>query len=261
MELKRRNKRKMLSCLFLILAMCFCMSTSVSAKTVAKIGKKSYSSLQSAVNAVKKGQTIKLQRDVNMKKKSLTLTKNVSYTINLNKKKISNCSGIEVRKGKVTIKNGTYVAKKSGAFGYGYLNVYKGAKATLSNMTYTGFFSVKKGGTLVINSGTYNKAYLYNYGTAKIKNGTFKSAGYFYNGKNMTISNGSFQFVGGWDSSFCFENDGDDGKGVLTINGGTFSFPAAADEKFYNTGTMVVKRSVYNYIRRNINNHGKVKIS
>lgn len=84
---------------------------------------------------VKNGQTIKLQCNVNIKKKNLTVNSNVSFTIDLNKKKLSNCTNLKINAGKVTIKNGTYVARKySIPYTYGQISIAKGAKATLKTL-------------------------------------------------------------------------------------------------------------------------------
>ncbi len=82
-----KGKKKLLL-LYMIAVMVLPISIPVSAASpVAKIGSKNFRSLESALKSVKKGQTIKLLKNVTLKNE-LTFTKNVKYTLNLNNKTI-----------------------------------------------------------------------------------------------------------------------------------------------------------------------------
>lgn len=158
MRTKKTWKRLLLA---LICILMFSIPVSASAKTVAKIGSKKYSSLEAAIKKVKNGQTIKLQCNVTLKK-HLVLNRNVKYTINLNKKKVTmkNCASIKMQKGKVTLTNGTITTS-------GGLYVNKKASLTVKSGTYKIMFFNK--GTMTVLGGTLK--YIENDGTATIKGG------------------------------------------------------------------------------------------
>lgn len=73
---------------------------------------KNYATVQSALSAVQNGQTIRLNQDVTLKK-TLFFKKNVKYTFDMNKHKVtskiteSNVGDFDVQAGNVTFTNGT----------------------------------------------------------------------------------------------------------------------------------------------------------
>ncbi|MCC8066324.1 MAG: hypothetical protein LIO94_04390 [Clostridiales bacterium] len=165
----------------------FSATTFAASKTVATIGSKSYTSLQDAVDAVKKGQTIKLQKNVSYSVSAATasgwmtvgsktyylgsvldLDRDTTYTLDLNKHTIK-CKGyayIHLTDGKVTIKNGTITSTKQ----TDVLDVEKGVKLTTSNLKLKG--SIINDGSIVVKSTTIN-GHLGNYstGTVTVKSG------------------------------------------------------------------------------------------
>lgn len=172
----KKVKRLIFICTICLL-MCTCMTTSVDAgtKTVATIGSKKYSSLQSAVDQVKNGQTIKLKTNIKLKKDIVVKRKGISFTLDLNKKTLKEgYYSIEVNKGKVTVKNG----KVNGS---------------------TELFKIGKSGKVDIKNGTYN-GFLSNEGTLNIKNGIFVNKDDEYpqiiNSGKLTITKGTFQSYG-----------------------------------------------------------------
>lgn len=154
--------KRFLSSFLLTLIFTVILSMNVSAaSTEAKIGNKSYSSLQAAFNAVKNGQTVKLQKNLTIETgKKITAKKNVSFTLDLNGK---------------TIKTGEYDWSKDG----GYIVLEKGSM-TVKNGTVTGGWAmswvgngiyVKKGATLIVQSKAVCGG-IENCGTVKLQKGT-----------------------------------------------------------------------------------------
>ena len=196
------------------------ISTAAASPTVATIGRKKYTSLEAAVQAVKKGQTIKLAKNIRMDDYfNLYLDKKVAYTIDLNKKKIifkeskSNPYQVCINKGKVTIKNGTIIGKirvDKGAIlkivsgncrgleNYGTITI---ANATIQNKNMTT--------DVIENSGklTIKKAKITSYGGYLIRN---------KEGAKFTIKNGTYKKAVD-DSSALIWN-----SGVVNISGGKF---------------------------------------
>ena len=191
MEEKRKRMRKLWVVAILAMVL-LSIPASASAKTVAKIGNKKYSSLEQAVSKVKKGQTIKLQANIVLSRTSqVVLNRNTTYTIDFNKKKIKGSLGIRIKKGKVTFKNG---------------NV-------------EGILRVDKGASLSIKGGSYQN--LVNYGTTSITSGNFannkvNASDVVENYGKLTIKKATIKSY----KAFCLENQK---KGSMTIKGGTFS--------------------------------------
>ncbi|MDY3920419.1 MAG: hypothetical protein SOZ59_15735 [Candidatus Limivivens sp.] len=219
-----------------VCAVFFGMNVSA-AGTVAKIGSKKYSSLQAAVNKVKQGQTIKLQKDLKVQPKTLrdsvfTVNRKVSFTLDLNKHTLT-CVGtyarIYINKGFVTIKNGTMKRVNNSRYsGGGQIFVEKGAKLEIKSGTYRNMEVINNGGTVNISGGTY----------LLTENFGFTNAG----GK-MTFSGAKVT-----SSSVCDaianQESWDDQKSVLYIKSGTFTTTRKSNtggNRFLsNKGTVVI---------------------
>lgn len=214
------------------------------AATVAKIGSKSYSSLQSAVDAVKANQTIKLQKNITLKDK-VYVNNGKKFTIDLKNHVIKmieykrtyysktleekvrrvTIGGVQINKGNVSIKNGN-IKGISNDLIY-VIGLKKKGEATLSNCKITG--NILNSGKLTINSGTYRNDYLdliTNNGYLTIKNGTFISEKDCYdlirNEYKCTIKGGTFTDKCG--SKISSHGNSTRKKASLSINGGTFTF-------------------------------------
>lgn len=211
---------------------------SASAKTVATIGSKKYSSLKTAIAKVKRGQTIKLRTNVTLSDE-LDLNKNTTYTIDLNKKKIKAASDsspyFNLNKGRLTLKNGTVEAK----------------------------LYVEKGATLTIQSGTYQN--LTNFGKTTIKNGKFTNKKKFLNTvinnyNKLTIEKATVRSYEG----HCIENSF---ESTMTIKGGTYKDASkdGGQNVITNSGTLFIKGGTITSPTSNranpINNMGTVTIS
>ena len=110
----KRNGKKLLMAVSLLLMLLLAMSVTVNAasKAVATIGNKKYASLEKALKAVKNNETIVLRANVNSAK-NIIIDRRKKFVLDLNKKTIS-LSGdyiFQVRNGTVTLKNG-YIKKK-----------------------------------------------------------------------------------------------------------------------------------------------------
>ncbi len=232
MTRKEKHFIKLFLMMLLAVLLC-CLPVTASAKTVAKIGNKKYSSLEQAVKKVKKGQTIKLQSNVALSRfESINLNRNTTYTIDFNKKKVSGGLGITVSKGKVTFKNG---------------NV-------------TNVITVKKGSSLTIKSGTYQN--LRNYGTTTITNGKLTNSKGIYgdvieNYNKLTIKKATIVCYSG----FCLENSS---KGTMIIRGGTYrNAKNKGSNIFQNLGKATVSGGTFTGSDKGIplNNLGTITIS
>jgi hypothetical protein len=217
----------------------------------AMIGNKSYATLQAALKAVGKNQTIKLMRDVTANG-YIKADRNVSFTLDLNKKTLKEGYDEEndiigtllISKGNITIQNGTISADTV---------IGKNAVVTLKNCKAN---SVNSSGKLTVKSGTYGS--LDNRGTAKIENGKITYIEQSGNGK-MTIENvtseglavgkGTVTIKGGK-----FNLDGDssitiDKKATLNIEGGTFTSAVKSESDatstsclIFNEGTLSIRK-------------------
>ena len=199
-------------------------STNTYAATVAKIGSKSYSSLQKAVNEVKPNQTIKLQKNITLTK-PIYCRKNVKYTIDLQKhvinmklnKKTYNSGQINIEKGNILLKNGS-VKKIKSSEEFSIIDISKMAKTTFSNLKINGH--VSNDGILTINSGTYRSSddkegLINNDGTTIIKKGTF--TGTIGNSHKCTIYAGTFKSTNSNILLSCYGE-----YAISNIKGGTF---------------------------------------
>ena len=196
MRTRKTWKRLLLA---LVCILMFSIPVFASAKTVAKIGSKKYSSLEAAIKKVKNGQTIKLQCNVTLKK-NLVLNRNVKYTINLNRKKITmkNCTGIDLKKGKVTLYNGTISTS---------MGLFVGKKAALTVKKGTFKFTFMNHGTMTVSGGTVTT--IHNDGMLTMKSGKI-THGIWCDGKSRLYVKGGTvtQDSGAW------------GQGAITVKAG-----------------------------------------
>lgn len=187
---------KVLRGMLLVLTVVFMFNINVSAatSTQATIGKKKYTTVEKALAAVKNGQTIKLNKDITLKK-PLIFKKNVKYTFDMNKHKITSkvadsdtVGDLDVRAGNVTFTNGTTSASvfvhekatatiKSGTYSqvvnWGKTTIHNGK---IQNKKYSAICTYK--GTLVINNVTARANYNCIYaeaGTVTVNGGSYKS--------------------------------------------------------------------------------------
>ena len=249
----RENYLKRLSVFIMILFIAFAQPIKAKAAgNVARIGSKNYKSLQTAMNAVKNGQTIKLLKNVKINSFMIDdspvpkNTKNRNYTINLNKHKLiaQNKSGagfpgvFVVKKGTVTIKNG--ILK-------GIISVEKKGTLNLSNIKFSGtginVNTIQNSGKLTMNkvSGdlrvagakgstssltkcklTHTSNMLTGMGTINIKSGTYISKAKTNNPLIIMDGGGSLNIYGG---TFTSPNSYivDTHKTAVTIKGGSFT--------------------------------------
>lgn len=187
---------KVLRTMLLTLTIVLMYSMSVSAASgQASIGNKNYATVQKALNAVQNGQTIKLNQDITLNK-ALLFKKNVKYTFDMNKHKVTSkvadsdtVGGFDVQSGNVTFTNGTTsaavfvhekatVTVKDGT----YAQVTNWGKTTIKNgkvvnKDYSAICNYK--GTMVINKVTaranYNCIYAEG-GTVTVNGGNYKAA-------------------------------------------------------------------------------------
>ncbi len=280
----KKNTRRLIMTLLSVLVLTMLLSMPASAaskKTVATIGKKSYTSMSSAVKAVKNGQTIELQKDTKIKS---ALNRNKKYTINLNghtltgtysikDTRISSSNAVRISAGSVTVKNGAVT-------GF-YVN--KGALLTVSNMKTdpnadlynTIYCYIKKGAAVKFKSGSFNRLSIYNYGTltinkmtvkdrfdlinessgtATIKEGTFNANGYdsITNSGKLTISGGTFKDIE-------FRNS----SGKMTISDGKFTSGGYNSQLGISGGQVIIKGGTFKSTSYDtvISNSGTLKIT
>lgn len=194
----KRKLGKVLKVMLPVLMIIFMFNINVSAATRAQasIGKKNYTTVEKALAAVKNGQTIKLKQDITLKK-TLIFKKNVKYTFDMNKHKITtNDNGVsetegdfDVQAGNVTFTNGTTSAS---------IFVHEKATVTVKNGTYSQV--VNWGKTTIHNGKIVNKKYsaICNYkGTLVINNVTAR-ANYnciYAEAGTVTVNGGSYRSV------------------------------------------------------------------
>ena len=188
-----KNKlEKVLRVMLLTLTIALMYSMNVSAAGQASIGSKNYATVQKALTAVRNGQTITLNQNVTLKT-TLVSKKNVTYTFDMNKHKITSKvpdvskGSFDIRAGKVTLMNGTLT---------GPVLVQKGATLTVKSGNYE---QIANGGKTIFNNGkvTTNKYSAFcNYaGTLLIKKAEVKAK---YNcvyakAGTVTINDGTFR--------------------------------------------------------------------
>lgn len=230
-----------------------------SKNTAATIGSKKYTSLEAAVKAVKKGQTIKVTKSISTSE-TLTINKSkVNFTIDFGKKSYKYTGkdyAVRLNKGTVTIKNAKMTVSNGKA-----LYVKKGAAATVSSGTFTG------NGTSKTWEEILDKGIFYNCGTLNIKGGTVKA------GKNAAIHNlGTLKITGGtFKSSLSLKDNADSvssgalilnylNNGKITITGGTFT---ADVNVIYNGGSLTVKGGTFTSgkVSALLNSHATAVIS
>lgn len=210
-------------------------------KSAASIGSKRYPSLEAAVKAVKKGQTIKVTKDITV---SDTLTFNkpkVNFTIDFGKhryKYTGSDYAIRPNKGTVTIKNAKVTALKGKA-----LYIKSGVSVTIASGAFTGSGSSDSWEEIL------DKGLFYNCGTLTVKGGTFKA------GKNAAVHNKGVLKIskGTFSTSLPLKNDEEPtssgalilnykDKGRITVSGGTFT---AAVNVFFNGGSLTIKDGTF----------------
>lgn len=157
------KRKKTCMMLFLIVSVVCMMSTNVLAASVAKIGAKKYKTVQSAVNAAKDGQTVKILKAVSTSKPVTVSKKNI--TIDFAKKKYTFRSAkgdaFQLKSGSLTFRNMNLVSKCNA------VNVGSGAKLTILSGSSTGCIT--------------------NRGTLLVKNGKFQGAGSGYDEEDYSI--------------------------------------------------------------------------
>ena len=227
----------------LLLSLFLCIP-SYAASAVCKIGNKNYASLQKAVNAVKKGQTIKVTKKITTSETLQIQKPKVSFTIDFsNKAYLFTAEGAEV------------------------LHVSPKSKVTLKNMNITsdGSLNVEKNATLTIVSGSYKGKTLFNNGTLNIKGGTFVMNGEFvipdliHNRGKLNVSGGTITgnvhcaeagsaaisagtFKGTKDISFLFQANN---KSNVTITGGKFTTPSGTCIGIFDGSSLIIKGGTF----------------
>ena len=245
------KRKKTCMMLFLIVSVVCMMSTNVLAASVAKIGAKKYKTVQSAVNAAKDGQTVKILKAVSTSKPVTVSKKNI--TIDFAKKKYTFRSAkgdaFQLKSGSLTFRNMNLVSKCNA------VNVGSGAKLTILSGSSTGCITnrgtllVKNGkfqgagsgydeedysidfpaimnyGSLTVLKGTFtgnNRPLIINYSQAFIKGGNYNATGLLsYNLKNQGGSDCVMVIKGGKFKGEIFNECS--GHGQLLVLGGTFT--------------------------------------
>ena len=252
-----KTKRRIILVLTAVF-MCFFCSTGVYAATVARVRSKSYSSLQSAVDAAKNGDTIWVTKAISAKtavkvtgKKSITIDfchneysfdqESFAFTVNATKLTVNNANiasktgAFEVgKKSNLTIKNGNVTGYMKNA---GMLLIKNGTFEGSGNANDTPAPAIRNSGTLKVYNGTFTgnkRDVIWNFSKARIYNGTFKASdsACIRNGVNadMQIDNGAF-ISNGDNSSYLIKNNGN-----FTISTGTFK--GYIENRIHNTGKM-----------------------
>ena len=207
------------------------LSAQAAKPTVATIGSKKYTNLNNAFKSVKRGQTIKLRRNITVTK-TINLNKNLPYTIDFNKKNITykgkeDTALFNIQKGNIKIKNINVTANKL----RGVMEISKKASVSIMGGAARGYWINQ--GKLTLNKvrmrANYGKPFqtlIKNYGTSSISNcnAVFTGVGnVLYNASKgkATISGGSYQVVKadmeGTNYPIIYN------EGRMTIKKGTFS--------------------------------------
>ena len=240
-----KTRKPFLAALLTLLCVMLLGTTAFAASgTVATIGSTKYTSLESAIKKVKTGQTIVLKKNVNYTQPLVINRSGKTFTINLNKKTITfkNANSfLSVKKGNVTLKNGTIKQAKTQAY---VLKTEKNGKLTVESGTYSGL--VSNLGTMTINKASFANidktvnlscATIDNKGTMTINKGAVvdgKKMQAVSNSGTLTINGGVFRtsipFGEGLKDPSIPEQQTDTllynyNKGKLTINGGKFTSP------------------------------------
>ena len=230
------KKKIMISLLFAVL-LTASMAAAASAKTVAKIGSKGYSSLQDAVNAARPKQTIKIVANikttetVDMQFKNLTIDfqkKKYTYTYTGKESGLAfQCMGSAVFKNANLVSN-TYI-----------LITVDNDHPVIESGSYSGVWEINDKSSLTIKGGTFThkkSGWLLLNNNAKIiiKDGTFSGAGdggsfIVNNLGTMSISGGKFQTTARvlLDSNYDKKT-----ASTLNISGGTFQNKKKANDSY-----------------------------
>lgn len=206
------------------------LSAQAAKPTVATIGSKKYTNLNNAFKSVKRGQTIKLRKNVTVKK-TINLNKNLAYTIDFNKKNITykgkeDTALFNIKKGKIKVKNINVTANKL----RGVMEIGKSAAVSITGGAARGYWINQ--GKLTLNKvrmrANYGKpfqALIKNYGTISISN-----CNMVFTGVGNVLYNAS--------------------KGKATISGGVYQVVKADMEGanypiIYNGGRMTIKKGTF----------------
>ena len=240
-------KKKLLPILTLLIVIAI-YATPTLAATVCKIGNKGYSSLEAAIKAAKKGQTITVTSNISTKKTVGIDTDNNIIIDFANKKYTysgsSNTAAFEVM-ANVTFRNMNLYAKASDG-----IHVSPKSTLVISSGVYRGGSIRNDRGTISIKGGTFffnnpdennpdADGRFNNYGVLKISNGNFNSEStknggiVLLNFSKCTISGGTFKKEilnfrslaitdGKFKGAVINENDSD-GAGSIIIKGGNFT--------------------------------------
>ncbi len=238
--------------IFLFCLIVFVSTESVqAAKPQASIKKKKYSTLQKALSKVKKGQTIKILKNIKINK-PVTAKRKVKYSINLNKKKITyrgKSNGLVLKNGDVTIYKGTVD------------DVLVSSKTTVTLKKIKMTKLKNKGGTIFVKNGSIESVDNH-IGKCTIDTGTIDSVtnGIHYKKNHrgeLVINNGTIDSV--------YQN-----AGSCVINQGTYEYFSGryADEKSttlikdgnYYSITLGGKSVVENAICKELDNYGTSEI-
>ena len=241
------GKRHVWKAVLIELLMFILSGTSVSAAVVAKIGNKTYASLQTAVNIAENGQTVTLMGKVNAKKQLVIKGKKItidfagySYKYTSRKKECA----IQIKsKSKVTFKRVNMnsdcrafdICKGcTGTFAGGNIKgqIYNAGKLNIVNGSFSGKGKDKNGtlpaivndGTMKITNGSFSgtkRMILVNKGKATILNGNFTTKKYsaIYNSPsgNIKIYDGTYSYTSSNSYDYLFLNEG-----TATFYGGTY---------------------------------------
>jgi len=214
-----------------------------------------YTNLQSAVDAVNAGDTIRILRNIN-----LTSMVNVNasvvnnFTIDLNGDTIS-FSGSGSNDAAIRILNGAELTIKDNGTNGAIINPGKGSAVLGGYGTL-----VLKSGTLEGKGSSTNALYLWATGTttmgsATINGGMLKSASGMavrHRGDMLTINDGTF--ISG-------NNNVIQNQSNAEINGGTFTPGTASRYAIYNTGTMTINDATTNGTGGSLSNSGKMTVN
>lgn len=278
--MKRKKQLALWFLTFICVLMCG-IPVSAAKTPVAKIGSKKYYSIQSAVDSVKNGQTIKLQKNIKLSEQIFKLERKVSFTLDLNKHKIQ-CGGnyceMELKKGSVTIKNGSIIGLKTNQSKKGAsVWVQKGAKLSIKSGSYKNFSVSNYGGTVSATGGTfrfelddqrYISGFINHNGKMTLSGIKFYSNvpnGAIWNGyatdgtASLTIKSGTYKSTSTSEDADALVQSSGKGK-TAAILGGSFSSKGDDCCIFMNSGTMTVKNAVCKAKTRCIDNSGKMTI-
>lgn len=164
-----RRRKTGLFLITLIICMLLFSVSAFAAGTVARIGNKTYTSLPAAVKAVKKGQTIRVTKNISGNAE-IRLNKKVAYTLDFGKHTCK-CP-LTIQSGTVTLKN----SKKQS----GRILIKDNASVTILSGVY-------------ISTAKENTPAIINYGTLTVKGGTIKGG----SASSAVVNSGKYVMNGG----------------------------------------------------------------